>query len=251
MSDTDEVPAGLGHNQPPAPTPLERAGALVANANRWVEERKEISDSEQAGLAQGFITQLRDMRDDLDKAAKVERKPHDDAIIEIRRRYLDPVELVGIALGKMLGLSSTWLDKEKTRIARETAERQRAAEESRKRAEDAKREAASATSNTIEAELAAIRAEKEATAAAKLARKAPERATIKGDYSAKAMGLRTYWSAEVIDEAKALKSYARNPEVRAVCLAKALQLATQLAKETKREDAAPPGFRFVKSERAT
>ena len=64
------------------------------------------------------------------------------------------------------------------------------------------------------------------------------------------MSLRENWRAEITDEKAALKTYAKNPDVRRVCLAEALRLASKLAREKKREGAAPPGFRFHKTEKA-
>ena len=117
--DLDDAPATVGHNQPPEPTPIERASELVANANLWLTTVEEINDADRAGRAQTFVNQLRENRDKLDAALKAERKPHDDAIGEIKKRFTPPQSLTGIALQKLLGLLKPWLDKEQKRIADE------------------------------------------------------------------------------------------------------------------------------------
>ena len=132
---------GMGHNQPPA---IERADALVANCNRWMVERPKISSEEEAGLAQGFVDQLRTVTADAEAEQKAEREPLDLAIVAIRAKYRGPLELLGIALDKMKALTTDWLDREKARLEREAAERKRVAAEAEAAARLA-REAAAKT----------------------------------------------------------------------------------------------------------
>jgi hypothetical protein len=236
----------LGHNRPPAPTPLDRATELIANANRWIAERPSITDEETAGLGQGFMQQLRDCRADIEAAQQEEREPHDTAIAAIRARYRDPLALVDIALRKMGELLAPFLKAKDDRLRREAEERNRIALEAQHRADRAL-ERARAT-GTVEDQLTMERAAEEADAARKAAGRAPKRAQLKGDYSPKAMSLREYWSAEVVDDALARQSYAQHPEVLEAQLAAARKIAGREARAAKREDAAPPGFRFVKRE---
>lgn len=236
---------GIGHNQPSA---FERAAELVANANKWAQQRPEIADEEQAGACQLAIDQLRACKEDLEKAAKAERQPHDAAIAEIRTRYRDPLEMIGIAMTKLQQLAGRWLAKKRERVLIEQRERERAAQEAAQKASDLVH--AADGERTVEADLAAKRAREDADRLAREASKPVGRARIKGEYADKAMSLRENWSAEVTDETLALRTYAKDPQVRRACLEKALQLARALAREKKREDAAPAGFRFFKTEKA-
>lgn len=245
---TDDAP-GPGHNRPPDPS-IERAGELVAAANTWLTTVEAIADADQAGRAQTFVDQLRANRTDLDAALKAERKPHDDAIGEIKKRFTPPQGLTGIALQKLLALLQPWLKREEKRIADERTARQAEADRAAAEAERLRREAAS-SSSPVEAELAAQQAAKAAADAARLAAKKPDRPQIKSDTSPRAMSLRTTWHARVVDESKALKSYAKNETVRAACLEVATRLATQLARSAKTKDAAPPGFEFFTTETPT
>src|SRR5262245_57973214 len=92
---------GMGHNNPP--DAFDRAAELVANANKWIAERPKIVDAEQAGLAQGFVDQLRACKSDLEKQWKRDREPYDLGIVALRATYRRPLELVGESLVQMLG----------------------------------------------------------------------------------------------------------------------------------------------------
>ena len=237
----------LGHNQPPL-DPFDRADELVANANKWIKDRPEIEDEEQAGACQLAIDQLNKVKEDLEAEWKARRQPHDLAIVALRTQFRNPLELIGIAKTRLQEISGAWLSKKRERLAAEKAERERIAGEAQRMATTLASFAKA--DGTVEAELAAKRAAEDAAKASKVAAKAVPRAQVRGDYSEKAMSLRDRWHAEITDEKAALKSYAKDPDVRRVCLAEALRLASKLAREKKREDAAPPGFRFWKTEKA-
>jgi hypothetical protein len=238
----------LGHNQPPPDDPFDRADELVANANKWIKERPVIEDDEQAGACQLAIDQLRKVKEDLEADLKARRQPLDLAIAALRVQFRDPLELIGIAMTRLQEIGGAWLSKKRDRLAAEAAERERIAKVARDRANAAITEAV--TTQSVEADLVARRATEDAMRASKAAAKPVPRAQVRSDYADKAMSLRATWHAEVTDEKAALKSYAKDPDVRRVCLAEATRLATKLAREKKRADAAPPGFRFWKTEKA-
>lgn len=240
-----EPPAGIGHNRP---SPIERAKDLVKVANAWATGVPAIRDAEQGGRAQDFVGQLREVKAALEAAEKDERKPHDSAIATIRVKYRDPLALIGIAYTRLQALLTPWLDKERDRLAAEKAAREREAERLAQEANAAIEKAV--TDPSIEAELAARRATEVATVAARVAERPVERPTVKGELSSKATSLREFWKGEVVDEAVALRHFAKHPKVRAVALAEVKRLVGQLARETKSESAAPPGCRFYKEERA-
>jgi hypothetical protein len=246
MAEDDFLAPSLGHNRPPAPTPLDRAGELVANANRWVAERPSISDEETAGLGQGFVQQLRDCRADLEAALEKEREPLDLALYAVKVRYKDPLAMIDIALGKMGALLAPFLKAKDDRLRAEAEQRQRLADEAQQRAEHAL-ERARAT-GTVEDQLAMERAAEEAEAARKAAGRPAKRAQVKGDYAPRAMSLKTYWHAEVTDADAALAHYGNDASVRLAALAAATKIASALARELKDERRAPPGFKFVKRE---
>lgn len=239
---------GLGHNQPPAPTLFERVRALVDNCNRWLKERPAIINTEMAGKASEFVEQLRLEREALVAAAKVERKPHDEAIIEIRARYATPTDLVDLSLQVMEAKQRDWLKRERDRIEAAEAERRRLAAEAQAKADQARRDAAAA--NTVDAELEAQQAAKRAAELQAQAAAAPKRARAKGDLSRKAMTLHANWQARIVDEATALKHYAKHPAIRAAALGAIKVVARDHAKAAKDPSKAPPGIEFFNDERA-
>jgi hypothetical protein len=248
----DSTP-GIGHNRREnrgrrRPSPIERAADLVKAANLWSKEVPAIRDQEQGGRAQDFVGQLREVKAELEAAEKAERKPHDTAVANIHVKYRDPLTLIGIAYVRLQGLLTPWLDKERDRIAAEKAAQEREADRLAQEANAAIERAV--TDPSIEAELAARRATEAATKAARAAERPVERPKVKGELSSKATSLHTYWSGEVVDEAVALRHFAKNPKVRAVALAEIKRIVSKMARDTKNPNAAPPGCRFTREERA-
>ena len=153
------------------------------------------------------------------------------------------------------------LEDERRRMAAEEEERRRAAaaEEQTELERVAAESAAQADLERVEAErqeaarVAAAAEEKARVAkdAERLAARKTETAAIRtGAVGSRAMTLRTYWSAVIVDEAEAIESYRNNPAVRKAILAAVLQAANEAARTAKDESKAPRGVRFVKEERA-
>jgi len=240
---------GIGHNQRP-PDPIGRMRDLIATANRWSAERPAITDSEMAGVAQELLKQLRDNRADLETAMKAAREPLDLAVAAIRVKYRDPLELIGIAITLMREKLAPWLNREQDRLDAEATERAQQARDAAAQS-DAARETAS-QSGTVEDELAAQRAEQQLAEARRSATKPVGRARVRGDLSDRASSLRVTHFAVVVDEEKALRSYGKEPSVRAAALIVATRLASALARETKGDPKhCPAGFEFRRKEMAS
>jgi hypothetical protein len=236
-----------GRNSPP--DVVLRALDLIATANRWLAERPVLKTQEEAGLCDSYISQLRDSREDLGAALKVEREPIEQQLEAVRAKYRDPAALVEIALEKMLPLATEWLQQLKRKNDANHQRLQVEAEEKRREAERLQAEA-QLPGATVEATLAAQRAQKAADKAATAAKHAPKRARLKGEYSDRAMSLRGYWSATITDERLALDYFKDDPTFRAAVLDVVLRLAKAMSRELKDEAAAPPGFAFMRVEKA-
>jgi multidrug efflux pump subunit AcrA (membrane-fusion protein) len=290
---------GIGDNNPPGKVELERAAELTTKATDWLADCLEITDTDMAKEANGFVAKLKDSRKELVAAQKVEIKPLDEAIAEVKVKYREPVTKIDAALGELATLSGAWLVKERDRIAAEKAAQEAEARRLREEAERAERErieaqrrldderrrmaaeeeerkrAAAAQEQTelervaaesaAQADLERVEAERQLAArvaaaaeekvkAAKeaehLAARKTETAAIKSEPGRRAMTLRTYWSAVIVDETAAIESYRDNPAVRKATLAAVFQVANEAARAAKDESKAPPGVRFVKEERA-
>lgn len=152
------------------------------------------------------------------------------------------------------------LEDERRRLAAEEEERRRAAAaEEQTELERVAAESQAATDlDRVEAERhEAARAAADAEAKAKAAKEAEreaqrkaQTATIKSAPAQRAVTLRSYWSAEVVDETAAIDSYRLHPTVRKAMLAAILQAANEDARRLKNLDAAPLGIRFIHEERA-
>lgn len=271
--DTDSRLA-MGGNNPPDNLELGRAAEIITTANQWLADVPEITDTAAATAAQEHVEKLRASKKDLAAAQKGELAPIEAAAAEVKTKYRGPLESLEAALKKLLELSGAWIVRERNRVAaekaaqeaearrlreeaarleRERLEAERKAEEERRQAEEA---GAPDTSGTAleaerdEASEAAAAAAAAARSAEKAAARRVEPVTIKSAAAPRAMTLRAYWRAEVTDEAEAIKSFEAHPDVRRACLEAALKLANERARATKDEAAAPPGFRFIKEERA-
>jgi len=261
----------IGGNNPP-PSALESALILLIRANAWLLSRPEITDADTAKEAGEIVERLRTSKKTLAVAQKAELAPHDQAIADVKAQYRDPVSKIDAALNDLLARSGAWLTRERERIAAEKAaqeaearrlrdeadrlERERIERErlERERVEAERLEAepkAEAPTDTEAADLAVIAADTAARIAEKAAARKVAPVAIKAAGAPRAMTLRTYWSAVVTDEAAAIESFKDHATVRKAALAAALQVANELARTSKSEDAAPAGFRFIKEERAS
>src|SRR5262245_14791333 len=237
----DAERGGIGGNFPPEPV-IERADELVAATNRLIAEHRVVTDGDTAGRLDEFIKQLRQHRKAVEQQEKREREPHDRAAAEVRAKYKRPLMLLGQCLITAAQMATEYLVFKQARLDREAETRQRAADEAQARAERAAERAA--TANTIEAQIAVQQADEEADAARRLAEREPAKARVKGDLSNRAMSLRAYWSAQIVDETLALRHFAKHPEIRQAALIEVKRLCNRLARELKDESKAPPGVRF-------
>lgn len=252
----DHAAGGMGHNQPPTETDelLKRLDELVANANRWRADRPVIVDQEMAGTAQRFIIQLRDIRGAMEKNLKEITKPHDEAIVAAKLRFRDPLALVGLALNGMALANTVWLQKQRDELEEQRRRAEAEAEEALAEAERLRQEAQKPGA-TVQDELAVARAEERVADITDRALSIPDRPRIKDDQAARAMSIRTFWKARVINQNLAIKSYKSNLEVktavRAAALAQITKIASNEARFSKNPADAKPGIEFYTDERAT
>lgn len=253
LSDGD-IPT-LGHNQPPEPTLIERAEQLVERANQRIND--DILDEDTAGRAQGFYDQLRTARDELEAAKRKEREPFLLELDMITTRYSSPAgkirlayDLIGQKLTAWTKLKQRRLDADKVR---QQLEAERLLEEAREM-----RERAAQSGDPIGATVEADEKVREAAEALQDANKPVERARTRGDYSARALGLRTLWDARLKGDNEGalaasatalLRAYARDPEARPAMIHACLLVAKKRAKAVKRADLAPPGVEFFSEQK--
>jgi hypothetical protein len=193
----------------------ERADALVAAADVW-SGVSEITSAEQAGRAKDALDQLRAEWNKADAERKAEKKPHDDAAIEVQRRWRPILVMIEACQDAVGRLHKNWLIREENRLRRERDEAEARAKQAQREAEEAARKAEEAKAAPVSAKLAAEAAAERARVAAQEAAAIPDRARVKGSYGRPAASLREWWSAEVTDVLKAARHYRDRPELREV-----------------------------------
>ncbi len=251
-SQTDMAPQSamaasmIGHNSgDPADTYApyrQRTNDIVEAANTWLSTVKEITDEPTAKAADDFLNQIKvelsaidDDRKAINAPYQAKVKANDDAFRPLTALLTKSKELLS-------PLKTKWLQREKDRLAKERADKEAAALKAMQEAEAA---AAKATTS-VEAAVRADEAQERASVLLDAAQKASTaKASVKGDYAARASGLRTYWSAEITDFRQAMLHYEHHPRM--------VELVHSLADADARADKlamAVPGCKAVSEERA-
>lgn len=227
-------------NDPMAPIRL-RVEALLANANAWMK-LPEITTEEQAAKLEDAYNQVRKYASDtgtLKTERKAMNKPLRDEIADndaLFKPLMTALKASQTVLGK---LRDGWMRKVQ---AKQDAERIEAARVLAA-AQEASRKAAEKPVETVEDIILvedAQEAVKVATAAASTAMAAKPQ--IKGEFSARAGSLRTFYSAEITDLAAAVKHY--TPQLR-----EAVQVLADRDARAEKEALAVPGVKLKTEER--
>jgi hypothetical protein len=107
-----------------------------------------------------------------------------------------------------------------------------------------------AVSGTIDSEVEAQRAVEVASEARDAADRKPQRVRVKGDLAPRAVALKEYWSAKILDWPLARKHYRRNERVVKAYDEAVQAVAHDDARHLKDPAKAPPGVEFHKREQA-
>lgn len=203
--------AGPGDNNPP-PDLVVKADALLATADRWIVERKEITSEEIASRASDFLAQLRASESAIETERKAKKAPHMSAAEAVDAVYAPARDKVAAAKNAIKGMIERWLRKveDDNRAKAQAAERE--AQAAAKRAEEFARQAEQSAAPSVQ--LAAAAAAETAEAAQVTATKIlAARPQVRGNLASRAVGFRTKKVAKIVDFNKALKHYATNGEV--------------------------------------
>lgn len=238
---------GIGHNADPNEQVFdglkERTDALVAAAERALENHPEIGDEEIAGTYADFLTQLRAATKDIETERKAQKQPHIDAGKAVDEKFGGLKRLLDICKAKIEPIQTKWLqevqrrqDEERRRKEREAYEAMQAEQEAAKKASEAGGIAA-----TVAAEEAAKKAS-EAVAEAEQAAKAKPQ--MRGQE--RTVSLRTSWHARITDYDAALGHYRDHPKVRDLIEA----LASADARNPEKRITTIPGVEFYNQQKA-
>lgn len=206
-----EIVAGLGHNNPPEPTPYEKIKAeiedLYAEAQGWLDGA-EVQTEGQAEAVGRLRDMLRAAGNRAEEQRKKEAKPFDDGKAEVQGRYNPLIQkdrgTVDRAVKACNAALAPFLRKKDEEL-REAArlEQERAAKLAAE-ARDAA-QAAARSANLLERESAEeiLAQAKDAMASMKRAEK--EKPRVQG--AARAIGLKSVWTPELSDPAAAIEHY--------------------------------------------
>lgn len=175
---------------------------LYEEAKLWLEDGFKIETEAQAEGIKKLRDMAREARDAADADRAVEKKPFDDAGKEVQKRYLPITTKAQRIIDGCNAVMTVW-----NNALAEAQERQ--AEETRRAAEEAAQRAAQAI-QSAKGDLGAMEiAEAAIDDAKRLQRTANKLERTAG----KGTGLRTIWSAEIVDRKAALYHYlAQNPQ---------------------------------------
>jgi hypothetical protein len=203
----------LGHNNPPEPTPFEKAkercDELYLEAKNWLDGSA-VETEEQAETLGRLLDDLRAAWKTAENARKDEAKVFDDGKAEVQRRYKPVLDQTQRAADAAKACLTKWL-------SRKEQERQAEARRLREEADRKAQEAAFAAREAARSDDLAVKEDAEqvvadAGAAAAAARQVEkERPNIAGIN--KAISMRTVYEPSIDDFAKALMHYvATNPD---------------------------------------
>ena len=226
MTTTDTAP-GIGHNQPPPHiAAFQEIDDLYGEARNWADGEP-IADQEMHDAVTTLYDKLSEAGKRADELRKEEKRPHDEAAKAVQAKYkpvLTKVDNGKSALGDLLSAYRAAEQRKKAEAAR------LAWEEADRKAAEAQAALRASRGNLEERE----RAEEmlaEAKAADKGARRQDKAATT-------GTGLRTVWTAELVDAEAGLDwAYGRDP-------ARFTELVQAMANEAVRGGLRQvPGFR--------
>lgn len=248
MTDVLDERHAIGANQPPALTAFEAHKANIEDL--YLEARNfcdgaPIETQAQADEVGRLLGLIREAENAAEESRKAEAKPFDDGKLEVQTRYNPLIQKdkgkTALASNACKSALAKWLFKveaEKQAKARVAAQ---AAEEARLKAVAAAREAAP---DDLGAQEQAAALFDDAQDAAKAAKSAGNDRAQAGGLN-RAVGLRSYWSAEIVDLKEACRYFwANDPEAFRPLIQ---QLAGAAVTISKRD---MPGVKAVKERRA-
>jgi len=229
------------HNNPPTDFELleQRAADAYGEAKLWIDGDDITTEGQAAGVGR-LVGMLRSVSKEADTMHKTEKAPHLAAGRAVDERFRDMRTTTQRALDCCLRAIGIW---QKKLADEQRREGQRLQEE----AEQKKSEAAQAIQKSrgnVEAREAAeqeLKNAEQAEAAAKAAARA--KPNVATGYGGKALGLRTYYRADLTSIMVAVTHYMNHPAMADLVMKLAAADVRSGAREV-------PGFTIVKEERA-
>ncbi len=270
MSDTPTI----GHNQPPeeliidaeraqeAQESFDRAAArtteLQEAANRWLTERPEIEDEDQAQAGSDYMDQLRSAAKKIEAGRKKEKAPYADAGKAVDQRWKQLKAPIDKSIELFRPILTAWLRKKEDALRQIEADRRADEERMRKEAEakaeaarKAQEEAAAGQGqgqDVVGAQIAADQAAENLKAAEKTTKAAAkQKGNQRGQFGTRATALRTTWSGKIVDYRATLAHFYKDDRIREA-LQQVVNAAIRSADD--KETLNIPGVEVVKEQKA-
>lgn len=235
-----DAPATIGHNSPPEAIIEMSIDDLFAEAELYLDGTP-IESEGQAEAVKVLLDRLRQHRKLSDDKRAEEKRPHDDAAKAVQAKWKPLLDKCDTASNAIKAALTGWLARQEAeRIAREEAAR---AEADRLQREAEAAKAAADPTNLSATRTANARAEVAASALKAANRIGKEKVHAKGE--GRAVGLRTYWEADLSDPVAALKHYRQaQPE------ALKAWLLEQAQRDVRAGSRSIPGFNITEQRKA-
>jgi hypothetical protein len=202
--------APIGHNMPPEPTPFEitqkEVDDLYEEALNWCDGEPIANAAQAADIAE-LKRKIQAAATAGEKRRVAEAKPFDDAKKKVQDAYNPLIHKDKGKTARAIAALNTALAPYLTEIDRQQREQARILNEQRIEAERIAREAsmAAAASTNLAAREAAEKLQDDAKAIAKSANAAEKaKPQVHGSGGSKAIGMKSVWTAELVDPAAAL-----------------------------------------------
>jgi hypothetical protein len=206
VKDSIQVTSGIGHNNPPEPTPFERVSTrisdLMGEARNWLDGAGVNSQAEADAIAK-LLNDIRLASKEAEEARKAEAKPFDDGKAAVQARYKPLLSSADTAADTCKLALKPYLEKVE-------AEKRAAAEAARKEAEEKAEAARKAMAEANRLDVAARQRAEELAAEAKAAERAASKAEndkASGKGGARAVTLRSVWRAVLMDRKEAARHF--------------------------------------------
>lgn len=198
----------MSHNNPPADAEhyLAELERIAPDAVRWLGAKV---DGETAGIVRDLIGRIDGLAKNAEKDRKAIKEPYLEQGRKIDASFKPVAERADKLMAPLKSILAAFLQAEEMR-KRAEAEAARKEAEEKARAAEALKEDAFVGEHVVQI---AKEAEQKAAQAARLA----ENNRVQGADSDRALGLRTYRKAKIVNAAMLVGYFANHPEVLAVC----------------------------------
>jgi hypothetical protein len=237
---TEDQTAGIGHNQSPFESLKARIDDVIKSVDNAIEQHPEITEQAVADEFTNLVDMARACKNEAETQRKEEKAPHDEAIKDIQGRFKPLGENLDLAINALKRRVGAFLVRQQQEAEAERKRQEEEALAKMQEAEEAERKAAE--TGSVSAQIQAQEAKERAEDSVKQAGAPVGPARARGEFSERAMGLRSTYSAAIDNFDQVYAHFRDDQKVKDVLQ----QLANAEARAAKGDEAAfnVPGARL-------